>query len=445
MTELSALLKEAGVQKAIVIDDVFDEVPRADELNEDNWTVFFDDLGEDGHKFLSDSYPAYDKTSQDDLKQSWAFISHVWRDRQRLPAAARKALFGEYEATSTHERTELEELVARLKNLGLTCTTTGRDSNTGAKEADLIIIDLFLGYQQSENDIKRAVLRVSELVKDRPQSPPLVILMSRSFRLLEKRNDFRDDAGLLGSTFRVVSKADLAVPGVLERLLRRLVDHYKDAKCVAEFVHAWDIGLDQARKNFIGMLRRLDLSDLAQIQALLLEFEEQKLGDYLLDVADGVLQHEIEGDTNTIAAALKLNKIDLTKYPAAHLLGTPDLQELVYRMVFMHPDRLGLSKDDGKIQLQFGDLLRWKDKNETAFSDEVSLVITPACDLVRRRAKQRVVLLSGELENLEPQSWSYQSTPVRTAIVTLPDNSQKWIRWNLKNVKTLRTLIQINF
>ena len=84
-------------------------------------------------------------------------------------------------------------------------------------------------------------------------------------RLWEKRNDFRDKAGLLGSTFRVVSKADLAKDGRLETgVLTRLAGHYEDAKRVAAFVHAWDHGLEQARGNFLRALRRLDLSDLAQ-------------------------------------------------------------------------------------------------------------------------------------------------------------------------------------
>ena len=436
MTELLKLLEENEIRKAVVIDDVFDEVPRADELNEDNWTVFFDDLDEDGHELLSDLYPEYDKTSQDDLKQSQEFISLVWRRRERLPADARETLFSEYEATNATERKGLDSLVTALENLGLACTTMGREPDEEAKEADLLVVDLFLGYQQSENDMDRAVCRVKELVEDRVQTPPLVILMSRSSQLLAKRNDFRDNAGLLGSTFRVISKEDLAVPGKLERLLTRLANHYEDAKRVAGFVQAWDAGLDRARKNFIRVLRRLDLPDLAQVRALLLEFEEQKLGEYLLDVADQVLQHEIEGDDGTICSALELNKIDLSKYPAPHLAGSPDLQDLVYRMVFMHSDRLRLSEEKGKVQLQFGDLLRWKSENGTAFSDDVSLVVTPACDLVRNEV-ERVMLLSGKLKSLEPKNWSYKADSARTAIVILPHEDRKWIEWNIKNVKAL--------
>ena len=436
MTELSKLLEENGIRKAVIIDDVFDAEPRPGDLGAGDWSNFFDDLGEDGAKLLTELYPEYEDTPTDDLKISQEFISIVWENREGLPPVARDALFRKYKNTNDIERKTLDSLVTALRNLELTCTTIGRDLNEEARGADLIIVDLFLEDQLSEDDIDRAVLRVKELTKDRQQNPPLVVLMSRSSQLEKRRNDFRDDAGLLGSTFRVVIKANLIVPGVLERLLRKLVDHYEDAKRIVRFVDAWSAGLDRARKNFIKVLRRLDLSDLAQIQALLLEFEEQKLGEYLLDVADGVLQHEIEGDNSTIGAALELNKIDLTKHPAPHLAGTPDLQELVYRMVFIHSDRLRLSKNNGRIQLQFGDLLCWKDKDGTALSDDVSLVITPACDLVRRGV-ERVMLLSGNLRNLEPKSWSYQGRPVRTAIVTLPDGSRKWIKWNLKDVKTL--------
>jgi len=436
MTELRNLLAASGILKAVVIDDVFDDAPRPDELNEGDWSNFFDDLGEPGNKLLSELHAGYEDASTDDLKASQEFVAIVWENRERLPRSASDHLFSEYESTKSAERTGLNTLVAALEALGLRCTTMGREFIEDAKEADLIFVDLFLGFHQSDDDMDRAIQRVAELVKDRIQSPPLVVLMSRSPRLREKRNEFRDTAGLLGSTFRVVSKADLAKEGTLETMLTRLAKHYEDATRVAGFVHAWDSGLDQARKKFIRVLRRLDLSDLAQIRALLLDFEGQNLGEYLLDVADRVLQHEIEDDDATIAAALELNKIDLDRYPAPHLAGSPDLQELVHRMVFLHSDRLRLSETDGKVQLQFGDVLRWKTEDGRAFADDVSLVVSPACDLVRDGA-ERIVLLSGKLESLQPSNWSYKAGPVRTAIVILPDEGRKWIRWNLKNVRTL--------
>ena len=155
-----------------------------------------------------------------------------------------------------------------------------------------------------------------------------------------------------------------------------------------------------------------------------------------MDIADRVLQHEIEDDDKTIGAAQELNKINLTKYPAPHLAGSPDLQDLVHRMVFTHSDRLRLSEEEGKVQLQFGDLLRWKSEDRTKFSDAVSLVVTSACDLAHQGV-ERVMLLSGKLEKLKPESWSYKAGPVRTAIVILPDEDRKWIKWDLKNIRMM--------
>ena len=414
MTELKELLETRGIRKAVVIDDVFDAVPRPEELNDGDWSNFFDDLGEDGNELLKTLHDGYEEAFAGELRASPGFIAVVWDNRERLPQAACGHLFRDYEQTDDTERGGLETLVAALEALGLTCTTMGRDLDAEAREAELIFIDLFLGFYQSEDDMARAIQRVGELVEHRFENPPLVVLMSRSPRLQDKRNEFRDAAGLLGSTFRVVSKADLAKDGTLVTLLTRLANHYEDAKRVAGFIHAWDNGLDQARRNFISILRRLDLPDLAQVRALLLDFEGQNLGEYLLDVADRVLQHEIEDDDNTIAAALELNKIDLGKYPAPHLVGSPDLQDLVHRMVFLHPDRLQLSEGDGNVQLQFGDVLRWKTEDGSQYSDDVSLVVSPACDLMRdwrdgardaalgqtrRASSEKLVLQGGTGEN----------------------------------------------
>ena len=78
MTELRALLAERGIRKAVVIDDVFDALPCPDELNEADWTIFFDDLDEDGHNLLTNLYPGYEHASSDDLKTSQEFISVLW-------------------------------------------------------------------------------------------------------------------------------------------------------------------------------------------------------------------------------------------------------------------------------------------------------------------------------------------------------------------------------
>ena len=424
------------MREVVIIDDTFDELPKPNELSNEDWSTFFDDLDEPSTALLSDLYTGYSDAHVDDLKVSPAFVAVLWHNRTRLSRSAIVPLFQNYESTKATERRELDSLVERLEALGLACTTIGREIGETARGADLYFVDLFLGFRQFESDMDRAVQAIDDLIRDRAANPPLVVLMSRSPRLQQKRNDFRDRARLLGSTFRVISKAELAQRDRLEAMLTRLASHYRDSRRVAEFIHAWDTGLDRARSKFVGGLRRLDLSDIGQIRALLLDAEGQSLGEYLLDVADRVLQHEVESDASTINAAIELNRIDIAKYPAPHLEGTPDLQEFVHRMIFVNSERLRLSEDVGKVQLQFGDVLRWKAGETNAFGERVSLVVNPACDLVRRTA-ERVVLLSGTLEQLQPKEWSYRTDPVRTAIVILADGNRKWIRWNFKNVEAL--------
>jgi len=437
MTKLLTLLNKRGIKKAVVIDDVFDDAPRPDELNDDDWSTFFDDLATEEQEKISEWFPAYDSMNLSDLQKSEEFINILWENRKELSTDSSKTLFKVYEDTNQSEKLVLEKIVDTLNRLGLQCAKMGCKPLDDARDANLVIIDLFLGWQQSDQDMKRAVRRAKDLVNERLANPPIIILTSKSPRLNEERDVFRDEVGLLGSTFRVATKASLAEEGRLETILTRLVEHYEDAKRIAQFVYAWEAGLEQAQKRLIQHLRRLDLSDLAQIRALLLNFEGQELGEYLLDVADRVLQYEIEGNDNTIAAALDLNKVDLEKYPAPHLVGTSDLQKLVHRMVFIHPDRLRLSKANDKVKLQFGDLLRWKAEDANSITADVSLVVSPACDLARDGGTKRVMFLSGKLEDLHPKNWSYKPSPIRTAIIIFPNRERKWIKWDLKDIKAL--------
>ena len=69
-----------------------------------------------------------------------------------------------YENTSAADRKVVEALVTTLEKLGLDCTTTGSALDNNANEADLVLIDLFLGVRQSEDDIERAICLLKNLV-----------------------------------------------------------------------------------------------------------------------------------------------------------------------------------------------------------------------------------------------------------------------------------------
>jgi len=433
MTDLKTILEEKGIRKAVVIDDAFDETPQPDDLDDGDWSTFLDDLTEQDRERLSRIYPKFEDTHESILRKSQEFISVLWANRSEFEGAAVAVLFKDYVNFSTTESDRLENIVRRLKDAGLTCAKMGRDLLDEASEADIIVIDLFLGLQRSDEDINLGVKLVRQLLTDRTDNPPLIILTSNTGRLDYKKDYFRDEVGLLASTFRVESKQNLERGGKLESILRRLASHYEDAKRVARFMNAWDECLRDTRESFLRHIRCLDLPDLAQIRTLLLNSEGVRLGDYLIDVADRVLQHEIEGDDRTIEAALGLNNIDLDNYPAPHLTGTPDLQKLVHRMIFAHEGRLRLSEDNGIPNLQFGDVLK-----EAGESERVYLVVTPACDLVRDDT-EHIMLLPGELVELKPGDWSYgDDHVVRTSIIILSDEKRKRIKWYKKAVETRR-------
>jgi len=435
MSELKALLKNKGIINVALIDDGFDETPQPNELIEADWDSFFDDLqGEQINELIEQKFPGYSDASVDDLRKSTEFIATLWEMRTSLPEGPYNHLFQGYETSSNGDRLVLDGLVQSLEELELTCVTMGRELDHAAKQADLVFIDLFLGYPQLDKDIEQSILRVKEIISDRANKPPLVVLMSSSSRIREKRDYFRDEAGLLGSTFRVARKSELQNLFFLTKLLTRLSNHYEDAQRVASFVDAWDNGLDKAKERFIQALRRLDLSDLAQIQGLLLDHDEQKLGDYLLDVTDRVLQHEIEGDPDTISAADELNKIELEKYPTPHLKKSVDLQSFVYRMLFQHRERLKLSESNGEKVIQFGDIYYCQSGNSDEGST-VLLVVTPACDLARCGIRN-ILVLPGTMMPLNSSDWTYDPIP-KTSVIESDDGEKHWIKWNLKECYTI--------
>jgi hypothetical protein len=129
---------------------------------------------------------------------------------------------------------------------------------------------------------------------------------------------------------------------------------------VAAFLAAWELGLAGAANEFMKLMRRLDLSDYSKIREVLLEVEGQPLGSYMLDVFDRVLQHEIEGDRSTIAAAQELNAIDPAKYPTPYIAGSSDLQDLVARLLWQNPERVKVTANTANtagMPVSFGDVL----------------------------------------------------------------------------------------
>lgn len=435
---ISTLLAERGIDRVLIIDDGYDAVPKAADLANERaaWSNFIADLSLH-EAAIAEAFPGYVEFETDDLVQSDAFVAALWGLRGKLAGNAWEDLFGQYERDENSDYAFLSQLEDRLAALGLAVQRAGRDTPIGDRKVPIVFVDLFLGSAQNEAAMGGSIKRIRELIGGRETDPPLVVLMSRSDRLDMNKDEFRRQTGLLGAMFRVSAKKVLLVDDTLPRILTRLAQHCEDGRKIASLLHVWDEGMAGARQRFMDEIRKLDLPDYAQIRDLLLAFEGQPLGSYLLDVFDRVLQYEIEASKPTIAAAHAVNDVDLSRYLAPHIAGSPDLQELVYRTIYQNPERLRVLATTTGLPLAFGDLLADcanMEEGRDVVGTNVFVVITPACDLGRASCKH-VLLMAGTLKALKPSEWSYADDGLRTPIVILPGDRRYWISWDVKDLQ----------
>ncbi|HYC06244.1 MAG TPA: hypothetical protein VED40_23350 [Azospirillaceae bacterium] len=453
---LQELLQQRGLTSALIVDDGYDEVPRAQDLvrNKDGWNNFFADAAAYEADILRE-FPKYGEARAADLPRNDEFVAALWRLKGVLSDEVWDGLFSAYEQGNNEETIYLKALEESLLSFGVEPIRSGREVNERGRHAPIIFADLLLGASQEDTDMEASIKLLRDLLKGRGEKPPIVVLMSGSSRLATNKAFFRDEAGLLGAMFRVREKKQLQDRTVVGRTLESLARHHADALRMAEFIHAWTVGLDEARNRFLRTIRRLDLPDYGHIQQLLLDDEKQPLGSYMLDVFDRVLQHEIEASSETIQAAQELNKIETGNYPPPYVAGSADLQQLVHAVLFQNSQRLRLAPPPSAARVSFGDILlrrpdaKAQDTVDGAAGEgtvksspleaDVFVVVTPACDLARKGAK-RVMLMAGSLEELTAKSWTSKASGARTPILILRENNKEkrfWIRWDLKNITTV--------
>lgn len=461
---LTELLEARGVRRALIVDDACDPEPRAADLSrqQGEWAIFNDDLEPEQRALIDERSPMTQHLPFDEKILHDSYVAAVWSLRNELGPLA-EPLFASYIANTERDLAFVQLARTTLEAHDLVCIERGRDFADAVAEADLILIDLYLGGAQDENAFDVSKRLLGEALDARRGNLPLVILMSRSNRLDQNRDQFRDEVGLLESGFRIIAKQDLERPEKLERRVERLAEHAAETRRLDRFFHALEVGTTQAAARTLALTRRLRLSDIGQIQHLLLDFEGEPTGSYLVDVFDRVLQHEIERDEEVIAAALALTDFPTAQHPPPYVAGSADLQALVERMLTQNPGRLALP---GSIHspVTFGDILRmpaarqhehrakveaWaaQDADQRGpcplghpldiGADDVLLVLTPVCDLLRDATQRapRILLLVGTCKKMSRGDWVYG--PDNRTVAIRIDGEIGWVQWNLKHVDTL--------
>ena len=239
------LLNANEIRSAIVVDDAYDRTPTAADLavDRDEWNIFVDDLTEDDLTTLCSIYPAYAPEQEGRLFQNDDFIARLWNARDQFRPGLIGPLFETYEHDSAHDLRFVQAVEAQLGHLNLGVRTAGRSFVEDAVSADLIVIDLFLGAQQSESDMRISLEGLAQVVEGRVENPPAIILMSRSGRLRDQADAFRDGAKVFASGFRTIVKSEIEKRGRLEHLLRELARHRQDSLKLNAFLLRWTDGV----------------------------------------------------------------------------------------------------------------------------------------------------------------------------------------------------------
>ncbi len=448
---LVELLRAKGITSALVVDDVCDAVPTARDIGAANpaWPTFNDDLTAEQRALIIAAFPGAEERPFDELIEDDSYVAALWALRSDL-APTSDAVFEFYVVDQAADQKFVDLAVARLEAQGLACTTSGRQFINAAQAVDLIVIDLFFNKKQGDGAMEESKARLHEAIQLRRDNPPLVILMSRSPRLEQKRDEFRDEVGLLDSAFRIIKKSDLEESDTLERQLARLAENAIDSRKLARFFASLESGMAAATERTLGLFRNLKLSDIGQIQQLVLNAEGEPAGSYLVDVFDRVLQHEIEREAGIIDAALSLNDFSAASHPSPYISGSADLQQLVERLLTQNSERLRLPGAVG-AQVTFGDVLTITeatnlDRLRAVVPVDITattamLVLTPVCDLQRNGAP-RILLLVGEVKVLGATAWTY-GDDARTPAIRL-NGELAWIKWNLKHIDTIsRTQLEV--
>lgn len=441
---LADVLSTNDIKSVLIVDDVCDAIPTAADLITaiDDWSNFNADLQPEHRSRIAEICPDTAELPFNEQMNDDRYVAAVWELREELGAIA-EPVFAGYIQDQAADDKYVQLAKSKLEALGLHCTTIGREFEAAAATADIILIDLFFGKAQNSHAMDESKGRLKVALHQRKANPPLVILMSRSPRLEAKREEFRDDVGLLDSAFRIIRKADLEASDRLEVQLARLAENSADSRNLAQFFASLEAGVTAAADRTLGLLRKLRLSDVGQIQQLLLSAEGEPTGSYLVDVFDRVLQHEIEGESGIIDAAIALNGFALVNHPPPYLAGSPDLQELVQKLLSQNEQRLKLPGSLDAV-VTFGDVLllpvgtKADDLKASLMvdiaDDTALLVLTPVCDLQRKGAP-RILLLVGSVRSLAARDWEY-GDDARSPSLKI-DGELRWIKWNLKHIDTV--------
>ena len=437
--QVKHLLQEHQLRRVVIIDDAYDAHPHASDVESEQWDRFWNDLTDAEEAAVARAYGADKYKEQDisDLRREQSFVEALWNQRTDIRAA--QVLFEEFEAVQAQRRSELEPLRAILDELGMTCQLLGRD-DAPDDDTDIVFLDLFLGFQDIDDSLARAIEQLKGIIDQRRATPPAVVLLSRSPRLEEAGPAVRDQARLLGCQFRMLKKSDLTEQEqVLERIYELAVSRPDSLKLNA-FVLAWEAALDGGKETFLHSIRRLDLPDYANVGELVLKAESEPLGYYILDLYDLHFHALLEGNEALMKAARALNEIDPARYPPPQFIPSPETDEMMDGALFENQVRTRVEVEVPDLPPRLGDVFL-APQPPSSKADEAAavpahqyayVVLSQACDLKHGDAEQ-ILLMRGVIK---PYSATHHENHLLRTPVMKDGGRKLAVEWDVLTPET---------
>lgn len=458
LDEVGMVFARSEVTRVAIVDDGYD-APKIGDVDEDNWlafTVAVDEAEKLGR--LSGAIEeigdlsTYGDLQESDLQRLW----YAYREGQEQDTGEAETLSVEdacrqlFRSFQGRKHAKLRELVSveRTVEAASGSKPAQLPSNTRPEELlefDLVFLDFFLGDEGLNDHELAASLaegekRAIDLAKSVGEklgyvnTPLFVIISGRAGH--ESGPKFRDDARLLSSKFRFLSKKafDEDQTEVLY-VLRQLAAQRSSSNSIEHLLRQWREAAGTALEDVLTSMRRLDVTEYGYIQHYRLESDQTSLRSYLTWLYGAYLGALVEERMSHA----DLGSIDVLKRDEIPPANLPPMSEVPRIYSKITTTNLSAEDNGATVPVWTGDLFvregligvgvkngREEGENEVAMvgtetgngsegsetrdccsferqgeeedGADILVAITPVCDLVPGREKAKsIVLVGGEL------------------------------------------------
>lgn len=479
---------------AVIIDDGYLPVS-LDTIQEEHWSDLRSKENQECWRPIREKYfPDINRIV--DIKRNDLALEKAWSLYQDDSSnfAVFDPIFSHIFITRDTRIRPLKAMIDYLKNdVGLTlCLHPDIASAVDdIKRSKLVFLDFYLRQTTPEEIIQDvesyADLFLSPVIDGNTQDRRFVFLISTALPSNEEIERFRIKSKMKTAFFKPVQKNDLS-KGWLEQELFKKVSRYSDMKRLSDYLDIFSTQISKVADDLRDEIESIELHDLAILNSMRLQKDKENLEKYLSWLLSEALAAKIRASAPLLDAEQKVAQIHEVPFQGT-LSPKPVLFDLYSEIAFSIYDS---TNQNSKIK--FGDVFfhaivheeipplpaDWNFVNEffqtnaassldsgseatesitlASLSQELLLVISPACDLQRCDINYEVLCVRGRITGQVPTLADLIGQDSLFGIAENPKKRFKHllqqdiknkkiyalVEWNPKEITTLRVSDLLN-